>query len=231
MFLTNNSIVTNTDIGTGAAALVCTTTYTPCCSSANNETQWYSPNGSQVPNNPNLPYQRTRGRDPGRVILSCNSESTTTGIFHCDLPDASGATQSLYVGIYDSGTGVPTATSLVYSETTRSLTCTSTGGPATTVTWRKDGVVITIDGTTYQQTKMVTDPVTGSYESVLTIDQSTPDVFGIYSCTVGNTRGTSAAIDRIGILDYFNKHSMKQNDCQNYIAKRKCYYTPHSPTP
>jgi len=39
------------------------------------------------------------------VILSRNSESATTGIFHCDIPDASGVTQSLYVGIYDSGTG------------------------------------------------------------------------------------------------------------------------------
>jgi len=103
--LPNNSIVTITDIGTGAAALVCTTIYTPCCNSANPETQWYFPNGSQVPNNPNLPYQRTRAIDPGRVILNRNSESTTTGIFHCDLPVASGSTQSLYVGIYDSNTG------------------------------------------------------------------------------------------------------------------------------
>ena len=101
----NNSIVTNTDIGTGSEALLCTTTYTLCCSSANQETQWYFPNGSQVPNNPNLPYRRTRGRYPGRVILSRNSESTITGIFRCDIPDASGVTQSLYVGIYDSGTG------------------------------------------------------------------------------------------------------------------------------
>ena len=93
---------------------------------------------------------------------------------------------------------MPTATALLYNETTRSLTCTSTGGPATTVTWRKNGAIITLDGTTYQQTQVVTDPVTGSYESVLTIDQSIPDVFGVYSCTVGNTRGTSAAIDGIG---------------------------------
>jgi len=102
--LTNNSVVTNTDIGTGAAVLVCTTTYTPCCTSAN-DTQWYFPNGSQVLINPALPYQRTRGQNPGRVILSRNSESTTMGIFHCDIPDASGVTQSLYVGIYTSTTG------------------------------------------------------------------------------------------------------------------------------
>jgi len=105
MILTNNSVVNNTDIGIGAAALVCTTTYTPCCFSANPETQWYFPNGSLIPNDLSLPYQRTRGRNPGRVILSRNYESTATGIFHCDIPGASGATESLYVGIYDSGTG------------------------------------------------------------------------------------------------------------------------------
>ena len=105
MYLTNNSIVTSTDIGTGDAGLVCTTTYRPCCDSANPETQWYFPNGNPVPNNPALPYQRTRGQNPGRVILSRNSESTITGIFHCDIPDDSGVIQSLYVGIYTSTTG------------------------------------------------------------------------------------------------------------------------------
>ena len=55
--------------------------------------------------NPNLPYQRTRGTDPGRVILNRNSESTLTGIFRCDIPSASGVLQSLYVGIYTSTTG------------------------------------------------------------------------------------------------------------------------------
>ena len=102
----NNSIVTNTDIGTSAAAgLACTTTYRPCCTSANPTTQWYFPNGSQVPNNPNLPYQRTRGQNVGTVILHRNSESTTAGIFHCDITDVNGTTRSLYVGIYDMNTG------------------------------------------------------------------------------------------------------------------------------
>ena len=103
--LPNNSIVTDTDIGTGPAALLCTTTYTPCCNSGNPETQWFFPNGSQVPNNPALPYRRTRDINLRRVILSRNSESATTGIFHCDIPDESGVTQSLYVGIYDMNTG------------------------------------------------------------------------------------------------------------------------------
>ena len=105
MNLTNNGIVTITDIGTGAAALVCTTTYTPCCTSANQEAQWYFPSGTLVPNYPALPYQRTRGTNPGRVILHRYSEATTTGIFRCDIPDASGVIQSLQVGIYDRSTG------------------------------------------------------------------------------------------------------------------------------
>jgi len=90
--------------------------------------------------------------------------------------------------------GMPTATTLVYNGTTRSLTCTSTGGPATTVTWRKDGAVITINAA-YQQTKVVTNAVEGMYQTVLTIDQSVTDINGRYSCTVGNTRGTSAAVE------------------------------------
>ena len=97
--------------------------------------------------------------------------------------------------------GVPTATSLVYNETTRSLTCTSTGGPPTTVTWRRNGAVITINAT-YQQTQVVTDPVTGTYQTVLTIDQSVTDIFGTYSCTVGNTWGISAAINTTGICKH-----------------------------
>ena len=102
----NNSIVTRTDIGTDSAALLCTTTYSPCCTGFGNpDTQWFFPNGSQVQNNGNLPYYRTRSTNPRSVRLNRNTQGTTTGIFRCDIPDASGALQSIYVGIYDSGTG------------------------------------------------------------------------------------------------------------------------------
>ena len=101
----NNSIVTNTDIGNGSAALLCTTTLPGCCYSGHTETQWYFPNGSQVPNNSSLPYQRTRGQNPGRVNLNRNSESNITGIFHCDIFVANDTIWSLYVGIYNATTG------------------------------------------------------------------------------------------------------------------------------
>ena len=89
--------------------------------------------------------------------------------------------------------GSPTVISLTFDDQSRTLTCTSTGGPATTVTWRKDGAVITLDAT-HQQTKRVVDPVNGTYQTVLTIDPSVrwSGIVGTYNCTVENDRGESS---------------------------------------
>ena len=88
--------------------------------------------------------------------------------------------------------GSPTVTSLTFDDQSRTLTCTSTGGPATNVTWSRDGVAITLN-TTYQQTKRLVDPVNGTYQTVLTIDPSVgqSDIVGTYNCTVENVRGNS----------------------------------------
>ena len=109
---TNNSIVNRMDIGTGDEALLCTTTYRPCCSSGNRDTKWCFPDGSQILNSGDLPYYRTRNNPdfvertgPRSVRLNRNPQGTTTGIFRCDILDASGVLQSMFVGIYDSGTG------------------------------------------------------------------------------------------------------------------------------
>ena len=89
--------------------------------------------------------------------------------------------------------GSPNVTSLAFDDQSRTLTCTSTGGPATTVTWRRDGVVITLNAT-HQQTKRLVDPVNGTYQTVLTINSSLDqsDIVGMYSCTVRNIRGDSS---------------------------------------
>ena len=105
---TNNSVVTITDIGTGGAALICTTTYTPCCLSTDGS-HWYFPDGSRVERT-GTTYYRTRTISTvggGTVHLSRNPGATTTGIFHCDILDASGDLQSIYVGIYTATTGEP----------------------------------------------------------------------------------------------------------------------------
>ena len=101
-----------TDIGTGSSALRCTTTFKPCCFSGPSPgTHWYFPNGSRVGNTNTLPYYRSRTDSGyprgtvGTVLLHRNPEGATTGIFRCEIRDASGAFRSIYVGIYTAITG------------------------------------------------------------------------------------------------------------------------------
>ena len=53
--------------------------------------------------------------------------------------------------------------------------------------------MITPNGT-HQQTKSLVDPVSGTYQTVLTIDSSVgqSDIDGTYNCTVENARGRSS---------------------------------------
>ena len=101
---TNNSVVNITDIGTDSAALICTTTNSDCCFGRQGN-GWYLPNGFELFNTNTQPYYRTRSTSPGAVRLNRNPGATTTGVFHCDIPDDSGDLQSLYVGIYNATTG------------------------------------------------------------------------------------------------------------------------------
>ena len=103
---TNNSVVNITNIGTDSAALRCTTTNLACCLSTDGS-HWYFPDGSQVQRTGTTNY-RTRTVNNGivgTVSLNRIRGATTTGVFHCDIPDASGDLQSLYVGIYTATTG------------------------------------------------------------------------------------------------------------------------------
>ena len=89
--------------------------------------------------------------------------------------------------------GAPNVTELTFDRESRTLTCTSTGGPATTVTWTKDGAVIT-PSTTHQQTQMIVDTVGGVYQNTLTIAQSVAEhnIYDTrYNCIVENSRGKS----------------------------------------
>ena len=88
--------------------------------------------------------------------------------------------------------GRPNITKFKLDRESRTLTSTSTGGPATNVTWRRDGVMITHNAT-HQQTKMVVDATRSIYNNILTIVQSVAEhnVYGLYSCTVENPLGIS----------------------------------------
>ena len=65
------------------------------------------------------------------------------------------------------------------------LTCISTGGPATTITWTRDSVTIT-EGTE----TVLNDPVTAKYTHTLTV---TGRLGGIYTCTIANNKPSTAS--------------------------------------
>ena len=79
------------------------------------------------------------------------------------------------------------------------LTCISTDGPATTVTWTRDSVTIT-EGTE----RVLNDPVTAQYTHTLTV---TERLGGLYTCTVANDKPStaSATINIQGIIHTVQK--------------------------
>ena len=72
---------------------------------------------------------------------------------------------------------------LTFDSDELTLTCISTGGPATTVTWTRDSTTVT-QGT---QT-VLNDPVTAQYTHTLTVTTA-----GEYTCTVANNKPSSAS--------------------------------------
>ena len=65
------------------------------------------------------------------------------------------------------------------------LTCISTGGPATTVTWTRDSVTVTTGTET-----VLDDPLTAQYTHTLTV---TGLLLGLYTCTVANNKPSTAS--------------------------------------
>ena len=74
---------------------------------------------------------------------------------------------------------------ITYDTTTGVVTCVSTGGPVTTLTWNRRGG-------SYSPSKIVMDTVSATYHNLLSISGNTlSDYTGIFSCTVSNSRGTT----------------------------------------
>ena len=61
------------------------------------------------------------------------------------------------------------------------LTCISTGGPATTVSWTRDSTTVITEGTE----TVLNDAVTARYTHTLTV---TGRLGGDYTCTVSNNK-------------------------------------------
>ena len=101
----NNSVVTLTDIGDrfNGPALFCLTPSTDCCSvseTPNEATvtrEWYLPDGTLLSS---AGTAFSREQVSSAVSLYRNGATSPTGVFRCDVPDASGTSQSIFVGIY-----------------------------------------------------------------------------------------------------------------------------------
>ena len=195
----------------GSDSVQCRTDLSTCCSDdqGSHRGDWYFPNGTRLP----IPGGRppiVEFRQAQRVDLRHNSGTEPTGIYRCDIAtDAvhdNGMRETIYVGLYTSTGGItilswkdkvflypfiagdisiPDDVQLTMTPDLRqfTLTCISTGGPATTVTWTRDSTNVTGGTKT-----VLGDPVTSQYTHTLTVTGRT---LGIYTCTVSNNKPSS----------------------------------------
>ena len=97
----NNSAVDILSIGEGEdGALICRTDNTNCCGTLPNRFgQFYYPSGVQVPvNSAGQGFYRNRGDQVIRLNRREGANSPT-GMYRCEIPDASGEMQNLYINI------------------------------------------------------------------------------------------------------------------------------------
>ena len=75
---------------------------------------------------------------------------------------------------------------------TFTLTCTSTGGPATTVSWMRGGEILVKNSSNFSITSqtLLTNAETATYNHTLRV---TGRLVGQYQCTVSNNKPSSAS--------------------------------------
>lgn len=117
-------------------------------------------------------------------------------------PQSNNITALIYLTLHVlysmSTAGVVAVTDLNYEESSLTLICTSTGGPATTVTWTKDGASLAA-ADTYQQSQTITDMLTATYENRLSIITRSDSVSGDYACTVQNSNSIASSPQSISV--------------------------------
>ena len=107
-FYGNNSVVTISDIGEGSEALHCLTNKVDCCSSLEGQAsgEWYFPGDGSTVGTSGGGGSIYRNRGPSVVRLNRRDNAMMpTGVFRCEIPDASGTNQNVYVGVYPGAIG------------------------------------------------------------------------------------------------------------------------------
>ena len=123
--------------------------------------------------------------------------------------------------VHHSNAGMSVVTALNFELTseldsttpTYTLTCTSTGSPVTTVTWMRDGEVLT-ESSSYSITSwMLLHPENATYTHTLTVSGR---LVGEYECNVSNIRTPSSSRNLTveGELVYF----MRDNFCSIHTS-------------
>lgn len=94
----NNSVLSLADVGEGTNALLCKTNLIDCCGTVPfREGEFYYPNGIQVPiDRLRHGFYRNRGDQMIRLNRRQNI-NTPNGEFRCEIRDADGVIQSLYI--------------------------------------------------------------------------------------------------------------------------------------
>ena len=106
----NNSVVTVTDIGSSffMSALFCLTPSLECCNdsetpnAASVTREWYLPDGIPVPSAGTV---FSREQVSSAVALYRSGGTSPSGVYRCEIPDTSGTSQNIYVGVYSQGAG------------------------------------------------------------------------------------------------------------------------------
>lgn len=87
-----------------------------------------------------------------------------------------------------------------------SLICTSTGGPVTTATWRKDNKQLIVDKINYESTQIIVDGENAVYKNILYSNDAS-NLVGVFTCTIENARGSdSMTISTNGELETITLH-------------------------
>ena len=76
------------------------------------------------------------------------------------------------------------------------LTCNSTGGPPTTVSWRRDGTMLSDNNNNYISSQLI-NSVTATYTNTLTV---TGRLAGHYQCSVSNVRTPSGSTQSLVVV-------------------------------
>ena len=90
------------------SALFCLTPSLECCSdsetpnAASVTREWYLPDGRVVSSAGTV---FSREQVSSAVALYRSGGTSPSGVFRCEIPDANGTSQNIYVGIYPQGDG------------------------------------------------------------------------------------------------------------------------------